>query len=378
MKPRILIVENSADVTGALNSILRSCDFLSSDFDFSFLIPSGSKNAELIRSHGFHVFDLPMRELRNNPIAIIGYVPLLLLNAVRLKRMLRKQHFDLVLVNDFYNLTPSVCTLLGSRLPLISYVRFIPTRFPAVLVSVWMAVHEITTSSFVAVSETVKRTLPPSRIPVHVVPNEIPAYSSPPYDVNSRTILFPANYTKGKGHEFALQAFALVAAEFPEWTLRFAGGDLGLKKNRLYKNTLQNQAIGLGIGSRVEWLGFQSDMRSQYGEAAIVLMFSESESFSMICLEAMHCARPVIATKCGGPEEIISSGIDGVLVPVRDVQAMAGAIRDLISSEQQRVKYANSGKQKADGSFSIGKSAGTLRKLYMAAIARAKDSRSIT
>jgi glycosyltransferase involved in cell wall biosynthesis len=367
-KPRVLIVENSADVTGALNSIVRSCDFLGQFFEFTFLIPDRSKNATLIRAHGFDVIHLSMRELRNNPIAILEYVPRLVINALRLKRILREKSFDLVVVNDFYNMVPSVSVLLGAGLPLVSYIRFIPTRFPPALVRLWIAVHDRTTSYFVAVSDSVRRAMPPSRIPVHVVPNEVPMYSSPAYDVNSRIILFPANYTRGKGQEFALDAFRAIADEAQGWTLRFIGGDLGLKKNQLFRDSLKQRAARLGIGSRVEWLEFQSDMSGQYGAAAMVLMFSESESFSMVCLEAMHCSRPVIATKCGGPEEIISDRIDGMLVPVGDVSAMAAAMRELVLDEQLRVTYANSAKQKADGSFPIGKSGGKLKDLYMTAI----------
>ena len=56
-----------------------------------------------------------------------------------------------------------------------------------------------------------------------------------------------------------------------------------------------------------------------------MLNFSESESFSMTCLESLYYGTPLIATDSGGPAELFKHGESGHLVPNRDVQAMAKA-----------------------------------------------------
>lgn len=60
-KPRVLILENSADITGALNSILRSTEALCDSFQFCFVLPAGSKAIPALQQKGFEVHALPMQ-----------------------------------------------------------------------------------------------------------------------------------------------------------------------------------------------------------------------------------------------------------------------------------------------------------------------------
>src|SRR5262249_3171868 len=158
--------------------------------------------------------------------------------------------------------------------------RFIPSRFPKQLVAFWHGIHQRFSSQIIAVSNVVRNNLPDQK-QVVIVWNELPQMEKVPYDFStSKLILYPANYIQGKGHEYALDAFSLVAKKYPDWSLRFVGGDMGLQKNRDYKIWLQKRAEELGLANRIEWFSFVNDIRSQYLEASIVLNFSESESFS--------------------------------------------------------------------------------------------------
>src|SRR5687768_395493 len=107
-KPKILVIENSVAVTGALKSILRSCSLLRASYDFIFVIPSNSAGASLIGEHGFPCKELPMKEIRKNMLSLCIYLPMLILNAFRLKRFLKKENIHLIVNNDFYNMLPSV------------------------------------------------------------------------------------------------------------------------------------------------------------------------------------------------------------------------------------------------------------------------------
>jgi glycosyltransferase involved in cell wall biosynthesis len=366
-KPRVLVADSSPGVTGALNSVLRSCEHLRGSFDFTFLLPSGSAADETIRAHGYEVIAMPLKELRKSAGSMLAYLPVLISNGIRIKRLVRSRGFNIVLVNDFYNLAPSAAVWMGARVPLVTYVRFIPTRFPKWLVRLWVRAHEKTSTCFVAVSNAVARCLTTS-LPVHVVPNEIPTYQESRADMQSNLILFPANYIDGKGQEYALHAFKRVTHDFPDWKIRFVGGDLGLQKNRDFKKDLQSLARMLEIDSQTEWLDFQTDMRAQYAASSFVLMLSDSESFSMVCLEAMHCSRPVIATRCGGPDEIIDDHKDGLLVPVRDIDAIAAGMTKLMKGADLRAQLGDAAKKKVIDRYSIEKSAGRLSEIYESAL----------
>jgi glycosyltransferase involved in cell wall biosynthesis len=71
-----------------------------------------------------------------------------------------------------------------------------------------------------------------------------------------------------------------------------------------------------------------------------VVNFSESESFSVTVLEGMYYGKAVLATDCGGPAEIIDDQVTGILVPVKNIEAMTVALEKLISDKAFRTSTA--------------------------------------
>jgi len=71
-----------------------------------------------------------------------------------------------------------------------------------------------------------------------------------------------------------------------------------------------------------------------------VLNFSEAESFSLTCLDALYYGVPLIASDCGGPAELFETGKSGILVPNRDVAAMADAIVALAADADLRQRFS--------------------------------------
>jgi glycosyltransferase involved in cell wall biosynthesis len=84
------------------------------------------------------------------------------------------------------------------------------------------------------------------------------------------------------------------------------------------------QAEGL-----VEWLGHIADMPTLLAEADIVVLPSYREGLPKSLIEAAACARPLITTDAPGCREVVTHGMDGLLVPVRDAKALASAIAKL-------------------------------------------------
>ncbi|MGC3946016.1 MAG: glycosyltransferase [Chryseolinea sp.] len=366
-RPLIIIVENAVDVTGSLVSSIRTANLLRETFNFLFVLPSGSKAGQLVRTNGHQVKEIAMKELSRNPWANLKYVFSLSINTITFRRFLRKSKPVLIVNNDFYNLLPVAYRGLGGKVPYICFVRFLPNRFPKLLVRIWYSSHLRYASKIVAVSQAVYNQLPFDD-KLTVVYNELPVKTVELSAPSGHLILCPGNYITGKGHNFALEAFNNVAQRYPEWRLRFVGGDMGLEKNRLYKSKLQKSAQDLGLLDRIEFLSFSSNLGEHYLEAALVLNFSESESFSLTTLEAQFYGRPVIATRCGGPEEIVSDGETGILVPVRDVEAMTKAIERLISSSELREKMGKSGYSHVREKFSHENTIEKLAEIFHSAI----------
>jgi L-malate glycosyltransferase len=351
-KPRILIIENSVAVTGALKSILRSSMYLREWYDFVFILPKTSEGTDMIKSQGFECLTVSMKEIRKNVFALMIYWPTLFINLLRLRRIIRRHEIDLVVNNDFYNLLPAAYKFSGGKIPYVCYVRFLPSKFPQVLVNFWTRLHLRYASKVIAVSNAVKRELPVQENVV-VIGNELPQLEEFAFKAStSSLILYPSNYIRGKGHQYALESFSKIHNKYPHWRLRFVGGDMGLDKNKLFKESLMSLARQLGIHEKVEWLGFTTDMVSQYCQASIVLNFSDSESFSLTVLEGMYYGRAVVATDCGGPSEIIDHPETGIIVPLRNVDRMAEAIEFFIADETVRTDTARNAYKRIREKFS--------------------------
>lgn len=173
-------------------------------------------------------------------------------------------------------------------------------------------------------------------------------------------MLFVGNYIHGKGQQEAISAFQLIADRFPAATLVFHGGDMGLDKNRDYLAGLRRQAAAGPGAERIIFGPFLSDLADVRGRAGIALNFSHSESFSLTCLEASASGLPVIATRCGGPEEIIEHGVTGILVPVGDVPVMAEAMETLLGDGERAARMGEAGGEVVAQRFSAAAIRGVL------------------
>ena len=126
---------------------------------------------------------------------------------------------------------------------------------------------------------------------------------------------------KNKGVNDTVNAFACAFPQEKEVSL-VIGGD-GAERNHLEALVKQ-----LGLEKRVRFLGALS--REQVPEvvsaADAFVSSSHYETFGVAVVEALALGRPVIATRCGGPESIVRNG-DGILVPPSDVDALAEAMR---------------------------------------------------
>lgn len=368
-KPKILIIENSIDVTGALKSILKTSSDLRDMFEFVFVIPKGSKSKTLIRDKQFDpIFEIRMREIRRQFSALLLYLPFLVINSFRLRRIIKQNDISLVHVNDLYNLLPVIVRLFGLNIPYICHVRFMPDKFPPLLFKCWLFLHLKFAERVIVVSQSLLNKLPnhPKLLLIH---NELPEIENYPLQIKPTnqpncTFLYLANFISGKGHNYALDAFVKVHQRLANWKLRFVGGDMGLNKNKLYKEELQLFAKLNGIDEKIEWVEFTNDVELEYKMGDVILNFSESESFSITCLEALYFGRPLIATDCGGPSEIIDHLESGILVRNRDVDAMANAMMELAENAELRDRFSIEGRKRSRNKFGLERTSHKLGDVY--------------
>ena len=340
---RILVLDNSVATTGAFRSALAMAQALQDVVEMQFVLPKAPELHAELASLGFRTHMLPMLEIGRSLARLVTYFPALIVNGWRLRKILRRERVDVLVANDYYNLLPTVVRLMGWRGRILTIVRLLPAGQQPLLNRVWIAAMRFASDEVIAVSNAVAAQLPGNvraRVLYFPVGRALEAQPFlPPAsggDLIPVKFLYLANYIRGKGQDHALHAFATLRNSYPYARLRLVGGDMGLAKNAAYRDELVSEASRLGVGECVEFTGQTEDIVAEIQTADVVLNFSQSESFSHTCVEAGLLGRPVIATRCGGPEEIVEDGRTGLLVPVGDQAAMARAMAELASKPERR------------------------------------------
>jgi glycosyltransferase involved in cell wall biosynthesis len=139
-------------------------------------------------------------------------------------------------------------------------------------------------------------------------------------------ILFVGWINFNKGIDVLLAAMARLAARDSPGRLLLVGGGF-YRDTLVQEQKLREQAAALGLGDRVTFLGRQppAEVARLMAESAVVVLPSRAESFGAVLVEALACGTPVVATRCGGPEDIVNDAV-GKLVPVGDPEALATAL----------------------------------------------------
>lgn len=134
-----------------------------------------------------------------------------------------------------------------------------------------------------------------------------------------------------KGIQYLLEALALLSSM--QWRLSVAG-------TGYFEAELHKQAKRLKIQDQVRFLGYlnHDDLPSLYRDSDMFVLPSYGDSFGMVFTEAMACGLPIIAAKSGGVQEFVKDGINGFLVPPKDVPALASAIEHLGKDKTLRRK----------------------------------------
>jgi L-malate glycosyltransferase len=132
-----------------------------------------------------------------------------------------------------------------------------------------------------------------------------------------------SNFRPVKRVTDAVEIFALVRAKMPAKLVLIGDGpDYGAAEHLVRQKNL---------GRDVFFVGKQPRIRDYLGLADLFLLPSDLESFGLAALEAMACEVPVIATNVGGVPEVVTHGVDGFLVPPRDVAAAGKYAIEILS-----------------------------------------------
>lgn len=150
--------------------------------------------------------------------------------------------------------------------------------------------------------------------------------------VKANQILYVGFINFNKGIGVLLRTMRKLAGLRPDARLVLVGGAL-YRDTCLQEERLRRLAEELGVGDRVAFLGPkpQEEVVHYMRESAVLALPSRAESFGAVLAEALACGTPVVATRCGGPEDIVTEEV-GALVPVGDEDALAAALAETLWS----------------------------------------------
>jgi len=281
---------------------------------------------------GRNVYTLPLRNSLD------------LSSARKLARIARERKVDIIHAHVARDYAPAA---VAARLAPAS--RLVITRHVLFPLSGAHRLALANVSRVIAVSEPVARALRSQKIfgeeKIRVVENSVDparferARAGAAGDVPGRPfrVGIVGELSEVKGQLEFLRAAALVAAEFGD-RVEFVvvgednsrGGEYGARVERLIDES--------GLRDRVRLLGRGVEAPGVIVKLDVLVSSSRSEAFGLAMAEALFCGVPVVATATEGARSLIEDGVNGLLVPVGDVRALAAAVSSLLADEGRRHK----------------------------------------
>ncbi len=176
---------------------------------------------------------------------------------------------------------------------------------------------------------------------IEVIPNAVCGVGAAAASPESRKVVAVGRYTHQKGFERLVDAWHLLAPEFPDWTLDIIGD--GEERPLLQERIDCYELVG-----RVELRRPTKEIGMAYSEASIMAMTSRYEGLPMVLLEAQACGLPIVAFGCKcGPRDIVTDGSDGFIVAEGDVEGLAQRLAQLMADEPLRRRMGAKARESA-------------------------------
>jgi len=289
--------------------------------------------------------------LRLSPLALASSV----LYVVRLARRLRQLDPDLVHTNSLKSGLYGCAAARLARVPVVWHVRdrisddYLPRG--AVRLVRWMVRRQ--TDAVIANSRTTLATInvpAVSAVIYSVVPRVVEAGHSflrVPEDGNGLVFGMVGRIALWKGQDLFIEAFARAFPRGPNRAV-IIGAPMFGKDEAQFAADLSTRVRQLGLVDRLEFRGFCSDVWSQLSKIDVLVHASKTpEPLGQVVLEGMAAGLPVIASRAGGPEELITHGVNGMLSAPGDVGALAEALVELASSADLRCRLSTAARERA-------------------------------
>ena len=188
-----------------------------------------------------------------------------------------------------------------------------------------------------------------------------PAFRLKPEATRTRKIITVANLRPEKSHETLIAAADLLAADFPDVEFQIVGD--GPRRAEL-----EGLVRSRRLEDRVRFLGHREDVAQLLSQADIFALPSRSEAFPNGAIEAMAAGLPVVASASGGLLDLIEHGRTGLLVEPGNADALAGALRMLITNHAGARQLGEQARADVQQRYSFERMVQAFEDLYLAGL----------
>jgi len=357
---RVVFVDHVARLSGAEIALLRLLPTLSEHVDVTVILGEDGPLVARLRDRGIRVELLPLsprlRDVRKETVRPGG----LELSALRdlpgyvrlLRRRIRELDADVVHTNS---LKAALYGGLAGRIagrPVVWHIRDrIATDYlPAPAVALVRALCLVVPAAIVANSHETMLTIPRRRrrnvVYNAIVPDSVTDVPGIPARRGAALVIgMVGRLTPWKGQDVFLRAFA---ESFRDANVRAHVVGSALFGEEAYANSLHELAADLGVEAQVEFRGFREDVWAELHAIDVLVHCSiRPEPFGQVVLEGLAAGVPVVAARAGGPAELITNGIDGILTTPGDVHELAAALLRLAQDEGLRERLGAAGRERS-------------------------------
>ena len=294
-------------------------------------------------AEGFSVRGIPRRAIR--------------LAAARILRgLLRERQAHIVHAHDPHALTAAWLARAFRQTALVAHRRILaPLHSGPIALARYRSADKIFAASKEIAKRVMSSGIPASQVEVvydgievpSAVTNDVRQGARQRWKLVDDQFVFGcvAYMVPGKGHETLLRALALARN-------KMAGCRLLLVGDGPLRRDLENLAGSLGTSEAVTFTGFVEKLEEVFAALDVFVFPACNEGLGSSLLSAMSYGIPCIAARSGGVPEIVASGVNGVLVPPSDAEALAGVMTALAEDREMAVQIGSAGRETVENTFS--------------------------
>ena len=254
----------------------------------------------------------------------------------KLRNIWKQEQPDLIVSFIGKNNFMAILTSLGLKIPVIVSVRGEPTEeyYTPLLQFLARYLFRAATGIILQTKESEKFFPKKTLKKAVVLPNPLnPSFLQSSYvGEREKKIVLVGRIDENKNQKLAVQAFERISKKFPEYTMEIWGEGEG-------RQSLSEFVKTIGMEERIFLPGATEQVKEKIERASLYVLSSNTEGMPNSLMEAMVLGLAVISTDCpcGGPKELIREGMNGLLVPVNDIQSLADAMEKVLSDETFRI-----------------------------------------